>query len=75
MNLMEVGRGGRAKVLRVEKCDAYRRLLDLGITPGTYITVNHIAPFGGTVLVALRGYTLALRANAGRHIIIEELLQ
>ncbi|GHV00848.1 hypothetical protein FACS1894211_09210 [Clostridia bacterium] len=41
-----------------------QRLLDLGFTPKTELTVFNVAPFGGTVLLGLRGYMLALRQNA-----------
>ncbi|MEL7562622.1 metal-dependent transcriptional regulator [Dehalogenimonas sp. 4OHTPN] len=37
-----------------------RRLLDLGLTPGTKIKVNRIAPFKGPVEIAVRGSKLAL---------------
>lgn len=41
-----------------------RRLLDLGFTPQTKIYVVITAPFGGTVLVGLRGFLVALRQDA-----------
>ncbi|MGI2336239.1 MAG: DtxR family transcriptional regulator [Dehalogenimonas sp.] len=37
-----------------------RRLLDLGLTPGTSIKVNRIAPLKGPVEIAVRGSKLAL---------------
>jgi len=41
-----------------------QRLLDLGFVPGTPLVIFNVAPFGGTVLIGLRGYMLALRQNA-----------
>ncbi|MDR0385737.1 MAG: ferrous iron transport protein A [Prevotellaceae bacterium] len=38
-----------------------RRLLDMGITPGTEITFNKVAPLGDPLEIRLRGYTLAIR--------------
>ena len=38
-----------------------RRLVDMGLTPGTKITVKKIAPFGDPVEVTLRDYELSLR--------------
>ncbi|MDR2520287.1 MAG: FeoA domain-containing protein, partial [Eubacteriaceae bacterium] len=38
-----------------------RRLVDMGLTPGTKITVVKAAPFGDPVEVRLRGYSLSLR--------------
>lgn len=48
-----------------------RRLLDMGFTPDCKLFVAGIAPFGGTVLVALRGFTVALREDAASMIEIE----
>lgn len=49
-----------------------RRLLDMGFTPDCRIYVAAMAPFGGTVLVGLRGFTVALREDAASRIEIEE---
>ena len=38
-----------------------RRLLDMGITPRTPITLKKIAPMGDPIEVRLRGYVLSLR--------------
>ena len=38
-----------------------RRLIDMGITPGTEVTVKKIAPFGDPIEIRLRGYELSLR--------------
>lgn len=48
-----------------------RRLLDMGFTPECKLFVAALAPFGGTVLVALRGFTVALREDAAKLIEIE----
>jgi Fe2+ transport system protein FeoA len=45
---------GGEKVLR-------RRLLDMGITPGTTVTVKKTAPMGDPIELLLRGYVLSLR--------------
>ncbi|MDE7394655.1 MAG: ferrous iron transport protein A [Clostridiales bacterium] len=44
--------------------NARRRLLDMGFTPECSLYVAGIAPFGGTVLVGLRGFMVALREDA-----------
>ena len=38
-----------------------RRLVDMGLTPGTQVTVTKIAPLGDPLEVSLRGYELSLR--------------
>ena len=50
-----------------------RRLLDMGFTPDTEVFLAHTAPFGGTILVSLRGYMVALREDAASLIEIAEV--
>ena len=39
------------------------RLRELGLTPGTEVTVLRRAPFGGPAVYSLRGYQLCLRPS------------
>ena len=42
-----------------------RRIMDMGITKGTQLTVRKVAPLGDPIEVNVRGYELSLRnANA-----------
>ena len=54
--LVEVAPGERAVILAVgnEKGPVKRRLVDMGLTPGTLVTVRKIAPFGDPIEVNLR---------------------
>ncbi|MEG2930176.1 MAG: FeoA family protein [Ruthenibacterium sp.] len=45
-----------------------RRLLDMGLTPGTTIMVRKIAPMGDPIEVHLRGYELTLRLHDAKKI-------
>ena len=47
-----------------------RRLVDMGLTPGTQITVKKIAPFGDPIEVNLRGYELSLRKEDAANILL-----
>ena len=40
-----------------------RRLIDMGITPDTEITMRKTAPLGDPLEVTLRGYELSLRKS------------
>ena len=40
-----------------------RRLVDMGLTPGTQVKVTKIAPLGDPLEVSLRGYELSLRKD------------
>ena len=57
---------GGEKVLR-------RRLLEMGITPRTVITVKKAAPLGDPIELLLRGYVLSLRLDDAEKIIVQEI--
>ncbi len=70
--LVEVSPGQSAVILRVgnEKGPVKRRLVDMGLTPGTMVTVRKIAPFGDPIEVNLRGYELSLRKEDAAQITV-----
>jgi ferrous iron transport protein A len=45
-----------------------RRLLDMGLTPGTKVSVRKVAPFGDPMELSLRGYELTLRGEDAHNI-------
>jgi len=49
-----------------------RRLLEMGITPGTVVTVKKAAPMGDPIEILLRGYVLSLRLEDAEKITVEE---
>ena len=48
-----------------------RRLLDMGITPGTVVTLTKTAPLGDPIQISLRGYELTLRLADAEKIVIK----
>ncbi len=50
-----------------------RRLLDMGLTPGTKITVSRIAPLKGPMEIAVRGSKLALGDEIVCNVFVEKL--
>ena len=48
-----------------------KRLEDMGLTPGTMVTVVKSAPFNGPLEVAVRGSTLAIGRGMARRIFVE----
>ncbi len=49
-----------------------RRLLDLGLTPGTRVSVTRVAPLRGPVEIAVRGSNLALGDEIACNVFIEK---
>lgn len=50
-------------------------LLDMGLTPGTEITLQKIAPMGDPIQIEVRGYELTLRLDEAKKIEIENIHQ
>ena len=48
-----------------------RRLLDMGLTPKTRVTVRKMAPMGDPIEIRVRGYELTLRVEEAQKIEVE----
>jgi len=68
---LDIGKSGIVETVGGEKA-LRRRLLEMGITPGTTITVKKAAPMGDPVELLLRGYVLSLRLQDAEKINIKE---
>ena len=72
MTLADLKIGQDALIQTVGGSGALRRhLLDMGLTPGTEVTLRKVAPMGDPVELELRGYELTLRLDDARQITIE----
>lgn len=72
MTLDELGIGDSARIVTVGGEGALRRrLLDMGLTPKTKVTVRKMAPMGDPIELHLRGYELTIRAEDARKIEID----
>lgn len=48
-----------------------RRIMDMGVTKGTKVTVRKVAPLGDPIEVSVRGYELSIRKADAQMIIVE----
>lgn len=67
---LEVGQLGRVKQVASHD-EVGRRILEMGVTPGTEIRRIGAAPLGDPLEFELRGYRLSLRKAEAAHIEIE----
>ena len=67
---LSVGESGRVLTVGGEKA-LRRRLLEMGITPRTIVTVKKVAPMGDPIELLLRGYVLTLRLEDAEKIAVE----
>ena len=68
---LAVGESGRVLAVGGEKA-LRRRLLEMGITPRTAVTVIKAAPLGDPIELLLRGYVLSIRLEDAEKITIGE---
>lgn len=71
VNLKE-GDQGKVSFIRGEH-KVLQRLLDMGLTPGTKISVVRVAPLGGPVEVGVRGSKIALGQDIASNVFIDVL--
>ena len=70
--LKDLRKGQHGKVVKVGgRGEVRRRILDMGVVPGTVITVEGVAPLGDPVAVKLKGYHLSLRKEEADKIVVE----
>ena len=48
-----------------------RRIMDMGVTKGTQVSVRKVAPLGDPIEVTVRGYELSIRKLDAQMIIVE----
>jgi len=72
ITLKEVMPGSRVIVQKLTgRSEVKRRLMDMGIIPGTEIHVQKVAPLGDPVEIKFKGYNLSLRWSEAETIFVE----
>ncbi|NOT12664.1 MAG: ferrous iron transport protein A [Methylococcaceae bacterium] len=75
LNLKNLTAGDLGKIIGFDKSGkAYRkRLLAMGLTPGTEFSITRFAPMGDPVEIKLRGFSLTLRKDEASVLLIEKI--
>ena len=74
MKLSDLVAGECGRVVVVSGVGALRRrLMDMGVTPGTKIYIRKVAPLGDPVEINVRGYELSLRKEEIANIDVQKL--
>lgn len=72
MTLAQISVGHGARIHQVGGSGALRRrLLEMGLTPKTKVTILKVAPLGDPLELSLRGYSLTLRKEDAELIEVE----
>lgn len=71
LDTVKPGKGGVIEAVYGEGA-LRRRLLDMGLTPGTRVMVKKMAPMGDPIELSLRGYLLSIRKEDAAKINLRE---
>ncbi len=72
MTLGDLKTGQSGKILKISVSGALkRRLMDMGVVPGTDVRVEKVAPLGDPIEVSIKSYALSLRKGEARQIEVE----
>ena len=70
LNELKVGQSGTISAVGGDgalRC----RLLDMGLTPKTCVTLRKVAPMGDPIEIRVRGYELTLRVEDAQKLTVE----
>ncbi len=69
--LRDVPIGETVKVVKLTGEGALkRRIMDMGLTKGTDVTVRNVAPLGDPIEVTVRGFELSLRKDEAQSVLV-----
>jgi len=72
MTLADIPEGNKVKIVKIGGDRAIRqRLLDMGMTSGSMISVERYAPLLDPIHIKVKGASLALRVSEGKLIGVE----
>lgn len=71
LDKLTIGKSGIIKEVKGEG-ELRRRLLDMGLTPKTRVSIHKMAPMGDPIELHLRGYSLSIRLEDASKIEVSE---
>ena len=73
MTLADAARGHQHRIARVGGSRAFRRrLMELGLVPGTAVEIVGVAPLGDPIELLVRGCSLSIRRAEAAQVAVEE---
>ncbi|MCB9593399.1 MAG: ferrous iron transport protein A [Sandaracinaceae bacterium] len=69
---LPVGAEGTVVAVRCERAIA-RRLMEMGVLPGTRVAVVRVAPLGDPIQLRLRSYSLSIRRREAAGIVLSDV--
>jgi ferrous iron transport protein A len=77
LSLRDMALGDKGKVVGFQPGNKnYRKkLLAMGLTPGTEFSITRYAPLGDPVEIKVRGYSMSLRQDEATTLLVEKIEQ
>lgn len=72
--LSEIKPGIRVVIQEIENDELFLKLMEMGFIPGEVVVVEQVAPLGDPISVSVAGYSLSLRLNEAKNILVEEVI-
>lgn len=74
VKLKDLKPGQKGKVLKINaRGETNKRIVEMGVTPGSVVEVERVAPLGDPIDIRVKGYHLSLRKDEAGGIEIEVL--
>ena len=73
--LSEISPGIAVIIRQIENDELFLKLMEMGFIPGEVITIEQVAPLGDPISVSVAGYSLSLRLNEAKGVLVEEVYQ
>ena len=73
LDKLETGKDAIIQAVNCQEPSLRKHILDMGLTPGTEVTLVKIAPMGDPIELRVRGYELTLRKDDAAHIDIKDI--
>ena len=72
--LRELSPGQKARIERIKgRGETNKRLVEMGLTPGSVVEMGRVAPLGDPIEIKVRGYHLSLRKEEAEKVTVELL--
>lgn len=71
--LSDLEEGNKATIVKFTTEDIFLKLMEMGCLPGEEIQVVKKAPLRDPISVSIAGYTLSLRRDEAKHIVVKEI--
>ncbi len=73
ISLLDIPNGSKCIVKKIKKkASATKRLIEMGVSRGSIIEVERVAPLGDPIEVKVKGYHLSIRKDEAQHIEVEQ---